>query len=111
MFATPLQILIESLLLGLFPFMDLYFPFFFSLFLIVKSHPSLSVYTSFYAVSRSDISYKRSYFLISQLSKLLYIQGVFESCAQILTMSYWLHVEFGKNILKILSKNKMTFIF
>jgi PAS domain-containing protein len=32
----------------------------------------------------------------------LYIQGVFESCAEILTTSYWLHVELGKNILKIL---------
>jgi hypothetical protein len=26
------------------------------------------------------------------------IQGVFESCADILTTSYWLHVELGKNI-------------
>jgi hypothetical protein len=26
------------------------------------------------------------------------IQGVFESCAEILTTSYWLHVEVGKNI-------------
>jgi hypothetical protein len=26
------------------------------------------------------------------------IQGVFESCAEILTTSYWLHVELGKNI-------------
>jgi hypothetical protein len=40
-----------------------------------------------------------------------YIQGVFEMRAQILITSYWLHVELGKNILKILSKNKMTFIF
>jgi hypothetical protein len=29
---------------------------------------------------------------------LICIQGVFESCAEILTTSYWLHVEFGKNI-------------
>jgi hypothetical protein len=29
------------------------------------------------------------------------IQGVFEMRAQILTMSYWLHVELGKNIHKI----------
>jgi CMP-2-keto-3-deoxyoctulosonic acid synthetase len=28
------------------------------------------------------------------------IQGVFESCAEILTTSYWLHVELGKNIFK-----------
>jgi hypothetical protein len=26
------------------------------------------------------------------------IQGVIESCTDILTMSYWLHVELGKNI-------------
>jgi hypothetical protein len=26
------------------------------------------------------------------------IQGVFESCAEILTTRYWLHVEFEKNI-------------
>jgi hypothetical protein len=31
--------------------------------------------------------------------------------AQILITSYLLHVELGKNIYKILSKNKMTFIF
>jgi hypothetical protein len=30
------------------------------------------------------------------------IQGVFEMRAQILTTSYWLHVELGKNISKIL---------
>jgi hypothetical protein len=29
----------------------------------------------------------------------------------ILTMSYWIHVELGKNIYKILSKNKLTFNF
>jgi hypothetical protein len=29
----------------------------------------------------------------------------------ILTMSYWFHVELGKNIYKILSKNKLTFNF
>jgi hypothetical protein len=28
----------------------------------------------------------------------LNLQGVFEMRAQILTMSYWLHVELGKNI-------------
>jgi hypothetical protein len=27
-----------------------------------------------------------------------HIQGDFESCADILTTSYWLHVELGKNI-------------
>jgi hypothetical protein len=26
------------------------------------------------------------------------VQGDFESCAEILTTSYWLHVELGKNI-------------
>jgi hypothetical protein len=30
------------------------------------------------------------------------IQGDFKSCADILITSYWLHVELGKNILKIL---------
>jgi hypothetical protein len=30
------------------------------------------------------------------------IQGDFESCADILITSYWLHVELGKNISKIL---------
>jgi hypothetical protein len=30
------------------------------------------------------------------------IQGVIESCTDILTTSYWLHVELGKNISKIL---------
>jgi hypothetical protein len=39
------------------------------------------------------------------------IQGDIESCTDILTTSYWLHVELRKNIKKILSKNKMTFIF
>jgi hypothetical protein len=28
----------------------------------------------------------------------MHIQGVFESCAEILSTSYWLHVELGKNI-------------
>jgi hypothetical protein len=32
----------------------------------------------------------------------IYIQGVIESCTNILTTSYWLHVELGKNIKKIL---------
>jgi hypothetical protein len=30
------------------------------------------------------------------------MQGNFESCADILITSYWLHVELGKNIKKIL---------
>jgi hypothetical protein len=30
------------------------------------------------------------------------IQGVIESCTDILITSYWFHVELGKNILKIL---------
>jgi hypothetical protein len=40
----------------LIPFYGFVFSFLFSLFLIVKSHPSLSVFTSFYDVSRSDIT-------------------------------------------------------
>jgi hypothetical protein len=39
-----------------------------------------------------------------------YIQGVFEMRAQTPITSHWPHVELGKNILKILSKNKMTFL-
>jgi hypothetical protein len=31
-----------------------------------------------------------------------FIQGVSERCGEILTTSYWLHVELGKNIKKIL---------
>jgi hypothetical protein len=35
----------------------------------------------------------------SQKSKFdTYIQGDFESCADILITSYWLHVELGKNV-------------
>jgi hypothetical protein len=30
--------------------------------------------------------------------KSLNVQGVFESCAEILTTNYWLHVELGNNI-------------
>jgi hypothetical protein len=37
------------------------------------------------------------------------IQGVIEMRDQILTTNYWLHVEYVENILKILSKIKMTF--
>jgi hypothetical protein len=33
----------------------------------------------------------------------MFLQGVFEMRAEILITSYWLHVELGKNILKILS--------
>jgi hypothetical protein len=33
---------------------------------------------------------------------ILAVQGVIESCTDILTTSYWLHVELGKNIKKIL---------
>jgi hypothetical protein len=32
----------------------------------------------------------------------MHIQGVSERCRQILTPSYWLHLEHGKNIEKIL---------
>jgi hypothetical protein len=37
----------------------------------------------------------------------LKIQGVVESCTDILITSYWLHVELGKK--NSMSKNKMTF--
>jgi hypothetical protein len=41
-----------------------------------------------------------------------HIQVVIESCTDILTTSYWLHVELGKKYLKnSMLKNKMTFIF
>jgi hypothetical protein len=30
--------------------------------------------------------------------KIYYIQGAIESCTDILTTSYWLHVELGKKI-------------
>jgi hypothetical protein len=33
-----------------------------------------------------------------QISDEIIIQDDFESCAEILTTSYWLHVELGKNI-------------
>jgi hypothetical protein len=38
---------------------------------------------------------------------------VIESCTDILTTSYWLHVELGKNtyLKNSMSKNKMKFIF
>jgi hypothetical protein len=39
------------------------------------------------------------------------IQGVFEMRVQILTMSYWLHVELGNIFFKNYAKNKITFIF
>jgi hypothetical protein len=32
------------------------------------------------------------------MPKIKYIQGDFESCADILITSYWLHVQLGKNI-------------
>jgi hypothetical protein len=47
-------------------------------------------------------------FLVSTL-----FEGVIESCADILTTSYWLHVELGQNtyLKNSMSKYKMTFIF
>jgi hypothetical protein len=56
------------------------------------------------------------HYCLAQITSISYvllpkIQGVFEMGTEILITSYWLHVELGKNILKILSKNKMTFIF
>jgi hypothetical protein len=35
---------------------------------------------------------------MSRENIILLIQGDFESCANILITSYWLHVELGKNI-------------
>jgi hypothetical protein len=63
---------------------------------------------SFGSVYSNVLSY---YFLAAILSSLkkIYIQGDFESCADILITSYWLHVELGKIFLKNSgSKNKMT---
>jgi hypothetical protein len=40
--------------------------------------------------------------LLLALLYIVFIQGVIESCIDILTTSYWLHVELGKNIKKIL---------
>jgi hypothetical protein len=36
--------------------------------------------------------------IFERVSKKSQIQGVIESCTDILTTSYWLHVELGKNI-------------
>jgi hypothetical protein len=45
--------------------------------------------------------------LIKILVVFVHIQGDFESCADILITSYWLHVELGKKYLKnSISKNK-----
>jgi hypothetical protein len=42
----------------------------------------------------------------------VHIQGVIESCTDILTTSYWLHVELGKKYLKnFMSKNKIDIYF
>jgi hypothetical protein len=49
--------------------------------------------------------------IVLSLTFFFLIQGVFEMSAEILITSYWLHVEFGKNIKKNLSKNKCIFIF
>jgi hypothetical protein len=40
----------------------------------------------------------KSVFLISKMICHTFIQGVIESCIDILTTSYWLHVKLGKNI-------------
>jgi hypothetical protein len=47
------------------------------------------------------------------LRKEMYAQytDIFEMRVQILTTSYWLHVELGKIFKNSMSKNKMTFIF
>jgi hypothetical protein len=51
-------------------------------------------------------------YLEKKLPFLKKIQGDIESCTDILTTSYWLHVEQPKKYLKnSMSKNKMTFIF
>jgi hypothetical protein len=41
----------------------------------------------------------------------MFIQGVIEMRDQILTTSYWLHVELGKNILKILCQKIKSHLF
>jgi hypothetical protein len=46
--------------------------------------------------------------LTNQQHFIFIIQGVFESCAEILITSYWLHVELGKNTLYRLMKIKLT---
>jgi hypothetical protein len=46
---------------------------------------------------RRKIDYIHNYtYLLRYLKDI--IQGVIESCTDILTTSYWLHVELGKNI-------------
>jgi hypothetical protein len=47
-----------------------------------------------------EIEYKKrqDYLLIILVKKNANIQGVIESCTDILTTSYWFHVELGKNI-------------
>jgi hypothetical protein len=56
--------------------------------LLLELHKELNLFNFFF--------YDKQ--LITVDSKNYIIQGVFESCAEILTTSYWLHVELGKNI-------------
>jgi hypothetical protein len=54
-----------------------------------------------YSSSPTNEFFKDSLYIIN-----MYIQGVIASCTNILTTSYWLHVELGKNIyVKILCQN------
>jgi hypothetical protein len=65
--------------------------------------------TSASSVSAPELPYPRdgrNWDLEKKQSKQKSIQGVFESCADILTTSYWLHVELVKNILKILCQKR-----
>jgi hypothetical protein len=61
----------------------------------------------FYSILRLAVAENFFYFPFSTGR----FSGVPEMHSKILTTSYWLHVELGKNIKKILSKNKMTFNF
>jgi hypothetical protein len=44
------------------------------------------------------VATQTTYFKMLTTTTLPTIQDVFESCAEILTTSYWLHAELGKNI-------------
>jgi hypothetical protein len=58
--------------------------------------------------SHSLIAFFFSSEFFKSVSQSIYLQGVFEMRVQILTTSYWLHVELGKNMYlkNSMSKNK-----
>jgi hypothetical protein len=59
--------------------------------------PTVTMKRAFVETPTNKLMYgKSSYYLLSSHFK--DIQGVIESCTDILTTSYWLHVELGKNI-------------